>query len=390
MSAILANALRKITAARTALVLDSPFFGSLVLRLKMMSDPTCSTAWTNGTHIGYNPAYVMSLSHDALVGLLVHEVMHCACGHPWRRDAREHKRFNVAADYAINHVIASAGFSLPDGALRDPQFDGKSAEWIYDRLPESNSGSDGDDDGSGDGTADGTPSSDGTPGNGACDVRDADSVTDDNQTTESDWQQAVQQAANAAQQRGELPGALKRFAKEAAKPKADWRSVLHRFVQQRATDDYTWRVPSARYVNRGLYLPSLRSERCGPIAIAVDTSGSIDDVLLKQFAAEIRSIVDDVRPSQVSIIWCDARVHRVDTFGPDDAITFDPIGGGGTRFEPVFETIAEMDESPVCCIYLTDLYGSFPDAREVTVPTLWAVTGSNRAVPPFGDRVDVE
>ena len=84
------------------------------------------------------------LSDAELKGLIKHEVMHNACGHPWRKGARNHKKFNVAADYAINPIILDSGDKLPQGALIAPQFKGKSAEWIYDRLPDNQ-----DDDGAG-------------------------------------------------------------------------------------------------------------------------------------------------------------------------------------------------------------------------------------------------
>ena len=50
-----------------------------------------------------------------------------------------------------------------------------------------------------------------------------------------------------------------------------------------------------------------------------------------------------------------------------------PLGGGGTRFEPVFDHIAADTEhdTPECLIYLTDGLGSFPD-REPDYPVLWA------------------
>ena len=96
------TALKKLITARVSLVLDQPFFGALALSLPPKEDTTCDTAWTDGRSLGYNPAFVESLTHAELTGLIAHEVMHCAMGHPWRRDARDPKQFNVACDLAIN------------------------------------------------------------------------------------------------------------------------------------------------------------------------------------------------------------------------------------------------------------------------------------------------
>lgn len=371
----------KMMAARTALVLDQPFFGALALRLALKEDATCKTAWTDGRSMGYNPAFVESLTHDELLGLVAHEVMHCASGHPWRRDARDHKRWNIAADYAINSELVEAKFTLPEGGLLDPQFNGKSAEWVFDRLPESppSGGKDGDEDGEG-GEGEGEGEGEGQPG----EVRDAPAEAAADAATEADWKQAVQQAALAAQVRGNLPAAMGRFAKQAALSSVDWRAALRRFVQQTAKADYTWSMPSRRYVARGLYLPSMRSEEVGPMVVAVDTSGSIDDVLLAQFASEIQAIADEVKPERIEVIYCDAQVNRRETFERGDVIKLEAAGGGGTDFRPVFDAVAAMDDAPVCVVYLTDLAGSFP-TEAPAVPTLWAST--TRSEAPFGETL---
>jgi predicted metal-dependent peptidase len=85
----------KMSAARVSLVLENPFFGSLALSLKMQADSTCKTAYVNGRELGYNPAWVENLSHDQVTALVAHGVMHCAMGHPWRRDGRNSKGWNI-------------------------------------------------------------------------------------------------------------------------------------------------------------------------------------------------------------------------------------------------------------------------------------------------------
>src|SRR5690242_20345889 len=120
--------MKRVQIARSTLLLDQPFFGVLALGLELTEDATCKTAWTNGQSLGFSPAFVDTLTDDELKGLIAHEVMHCACGHPWRRDARDHTRWNEAADYAINAVLRDAGFALPSGALLDASYDGKWAE----------------------------------------------------------------------------------------------------------------------------------------------------------------------------------------------------------------------------------------------------------------------
>lgn len=413
------TAKQKVQAARTTLVLDQPFFGVLALRLKIVEDPGCGTAWTDGVSMGYDPVFVEQLTAAELTSVIAHEVMHCANGHPWRRDNREMIRWNYACDYAINPVIEQAGFKLPRKVisgrpfepLRDKDFDGKSAEWIYARLPETvvitvqlGGGGTGDPQsgsGKGRGSAKGKSGDDGGspqggpaagqpgrfPAAGGCDVRDAPSSAAADGVTEAEWQQAVVQAAVSAKARGMLPAALERFAAQAAQPRVDWRSVLHRFVQQAAREDYSWKLPNPRYLAGGLYMPSMHSETVGPLAIAVDTSGSVDDVLLSQFAAELRSVADDVRPIRIHVIYCDAKVNRVETFERDDMLELRPRGGGGTSFAPVMDWVDEQDEQPVALIYLTDLDGSHRP-EPPGMPVLWAAPNEpGRLTPPYGEVV---
>jgi hypothetical protein len=138
---------RLMVKARTALLLSQPFFGTLALRLKMVEDASIDTASVDGKSLRYNPAFVKTLAHAQRVGLIAHEVMHCAAGHPMRKGAREHQRFNEAADYAINPLIVGAGLELPEGALINPAFDGMAAEEIYAKLPKPPNGGGGEEPG---------------------------------------------------------------------------------------------------------------------------------------------------------------------------------------------------------------------------------------------------
>lgn len=360
------HALKKLQHARTLLLLDHPFFGVLALQLTLVEDGNQPTAYTNGKVIGYNPAFIDSLSVPETLAVLAHEVMHCAMGHPWRRDAREMMRFNIACDLAINPILRDAGFKLPSGVLISNQFEGKAAEWIYDRLPPSPpSGSDGND----------------QAHNGLGEVRDA-PTSEGDCPTESDWQQNVQQSINAAKAQGKLPSSIERTLGELTRARVAWRSVVRRALQDITRSDYSWTMPNRRYVASGLYLPSLYAIECGRLAVAVDTSGSIDSVLLNQFASEINAIASELQPSSVDVLCCDAKVHRVDTFYRGEPIELKPIGGGGTDFRPVFKQLE--NDPPVALVYLTDLYGTFPtDAPEY--PVVWCVTTDGSA--PFGETV---
>ena len=392
------NQSERIASARMGVILASPFFGSLLMRLQMERDDSKPTFCTNGRAIKYNEDFAASLSDAELRGVLVHEVAHCAQGHLWRIGQRDPKQWNVATDYAINNFLtafvaeeaeaarlANATYfppwELPKGGLLDPQYANLCSEDIYNRLPKPDKDSGG--------------SGDPNPSCGEFEQPDDKDGDDDGEGAdgglEGDWQVAVTQAATVAKMRGALPASIARMIGELLAPKVPWRQVLREFIRQRARNDYSWRRPNRRYLHQGVVLPSLYSERMGRIVFGVDTSGSIDKETLTEFAAEIQAALDECQPEAMEVIYCDAAVNGAREFLPGDAVNLEPLGGGGTRFAPVFEHIEKMDEPPVCCIYLTDGHGSFPP-KEPDYPVLWAWRDRHSSRPPhfpFGQLVPV-
>lgn len=368
----------RISRALVSLVVSEHcFFAQIGLSLKVREDATQPTAWTNGRDLGYNPKFVDGLSDPELRTVLVHEIMHVAMAHPFRFGAREHHRWNQACDHAVNLSLAEyrdknggTPFALPPGALADPRFSGQSAEMIYPHMPEQQPGGSG-----GNGSDDG-------------DLRPypADSPAELAEAA-ADLAQAVMQAAQAAAiQQGSLPGEIKRLIEGMRQPAVDWRAALRAFMH-RAQDDYSWKRPARRYLSAGLYLPGRDSERCGPIAVAIDTSGSIDGATLAAFQAEVNSIMAESRPESLTVIYCDAAINgEPAVYTPDDGqIELTPAGGGGTDFRPVFDWVDGHDE-PAALVYLTDLYGSFP-AAPPSYPVLWAATTDQQA--PFGQTLRI-
>jgi predicted metal-dependent peptidase len=126
----------RIQKARTALLLDHPFFGSLLFRLGGRASGSIQTMATDGLSLFYNPEFVETLNSAELAGVLAHEVMHPALQHHTRRGDRDRKRWNMACDYAINPLLLDAGLTLPKDVLIDHRFRGMSAERIYNLIDE--------------------------------------------------------------------------------------------------------------------------------------------------------------------------------------------------------------------------------------------------------------
>jgi predicted metal-dependent peptidase len=413
---------QKLTRARTQLLLNQPFFGTLCLRLKLMpgSRPTLAT---DGVRIVYNPSFVDSLTAAELEGCLAHEVLHCALGHHGRRGVREPRLWNHAADYAINPILVKNGLKLPAGVLLDPQYENLSAEEIYARLTKDGNSGGGSQPNPGAGPGNGSPgngqlqpdpfspstaqdasSGGGSPNctaqgpendpspEGIGEVLDAADEDGDPASPaemsrqQHEWSIAAEQAMRMAKACGNAPADLERPLSESRQSQQDWRAILRAFVAATTVSDYRWTPPNRRHIGAGLYLPSVVRSGVGEIVVAVDTSGSIGKDELEQFAGEITAISDEAQPEAIHVVYCDAAVQSSQQFGPSEPIHLEPKGGGGTNFRPVFEWVQRSNIAAVCLIYLTDLCcNSYPEVPEY--PVLW-VTDSRRTAP-FGETIQI-
>ena len=414
-----AEAARRLTAARARLVLGrdarSVFFASLALRLELVADPRVLTAATDGRVLAFSPEFVVGLSADELLGVVAHEVMHNALAHAHRRGGRGHARWNVACDLAVNPILLGAGFTLPLSRLNPGEgpharlAPGKSAEEYYSLL-EADGGRGGASAASttppqGPGDSQESPGPQSPPPDRAADSPTAAGPTDpadpggcggvcDPQRdsggdvgSESAWRAAVAQAREACEGCGDLPAGLARAVDAISpRPRADWRSALRAFVSETTRADHSWSRPNRRFVAQGLYLPGLRSETLGAVAIALDASGSVGPKMLALFTSEVAAILGACECDAV-VLCHDVEVTTVATwYAGDPPPELEIVGGGGTSHGCVFDWLAASGQTYACAVCLTDLDTRFP-RRTPAVPVLWATTGGLRPPPPFGEVI---
>lgn len=386
----------RIKKLRLKIILSDPFFGALLMRLPMIEDPNIPTFCTNGKYIKYNPCFSESISDEELSAVLVHEVMHCALGHPFRRNNRHTFYWNVAADFAINNYLkeyfdcSSVRYKLPKGALVNKKYKGKAAEEIYSLItkdkclnPEygnaaivdtySNSGYK---NGKGEIPKPGEFTLEGW-------VEDCPGSDSERLDAEAEIKAAVSLALKEAEKQGKLPASLERAVGKLLRPSIHWAEALRQFVHQKCRIDYNWLKPNHKYLPYGFLFPSIDGEQTGVIAVAIDTSGSINQNDLTKFLSEVQSIVDDCNPIKLTVIYADCEVQHVDEFTPGDKITPKAIGGGGTDFKPAIEYACKMEETPECIIYFTDGEGYYGNAP--SIPILWVMTTDKKA--PFGETI---
>jgi predicted metal-dependent peptidase len=330
--------------------------------------------------------------------------------HMWRRDGRDPAIWNIANDAIINADIKRMGFCLPKGGVSldwvTPDMD---SETVYNRLmQETDEPDDGDGDGSGDSPDDGdndsnggSPSSKGKQtkttkkwGKGGFD-KQGDLEDAPNEAAKADMEATIRAAAEMARACGDNSDLVNRTLGAVPKASVNWKDEVRAALTSSARDDFSYRRFSRRFLSRGMYLPALQSDAMGGLLIGFDTSGSMSPRDCEQVAGEIQGIIDDLSPDWVEVVYCDAEIPKggVQRFQRGDTLELKPVGGGGTRFKPVFDHAAKLEEGGdrvAALIYLTDLEGPLDELVEPDYPVVWGcVYGDADTHVPFGKVVQV-
>ncbi len=382
----------RIDCARWWALSEQPFYGSLLMRLAIVETDTCQTAATDGRSIKINPTWAAGLTDEELRFILLHETLHCAHMHQWRLPATE--RGNIAGDHEINLTLETLpGVSMPAGGCADPQYRGKSCEEILGSMPDEQPEQD---QGQGSGAGDPGAGDDGQgqPGQGKpdpCGSFTAPSPDDGSQTAQEAaqaaqdlrdyWEQAVVQAAQAAQAlgKGAMPADLARILERIKSQPIDWRQELAEFLRQAGAGKNDWARAARRHAWQSVIYPRRKPDNLGVIICARDTSGSINGPILAEFSALIDDCVS-VTGARVLVIDCDAAIQGEYWIEAGMGCPTTAQGGGGTDFRPVFERakeLADSGEHVAGIVYLTDLEGTEPDETEF--PALWLATSSAQA-----------
>lgn len=205
---------------------------------------------------------------------------------------------------------------------------------------------------------------------------------------ETEWRTAIAGAIASAKLQGNLPGNLERLFGELMAPVVDWRELLRVSITNKlGYGSGSWNHLDTQMITRGVGAPGRVTHGAGLVVVAVDTSGSVDGPMLERLLSEVGGIISDVNPRELILVSCDAYVYDwIEIEGDLDPAT-KLGGGGGTRFEPVFERVSSEGLSPDMLVYLTDGYGSFP-SKAPEYPVIWGNLTEDKAYP-WGDVVFV-
>lgn len=382
----------ELTEAISGILVQEPFFACLLMDLLEIkeSDTVLSgngrpnpTAYTNGRVIVVNPAFFKKLNVKERIFVLAHEICHVIMAHPERMrlyadmgfgpDLLPFKpmRFNIAGDYVINAYLNELKVGAqPMGTLLNGQVTKDDlVDDVYLKVPD-----DDDQDAGWDGHEPADPNA--PP------------------PSKAQIQQAVAQAAAAQKSSGTMPAGLQRLVDSILEPQVKWAEHLRgAVITTVGNNESTWARPNRRRlaVPPHAYWPGRTGTRTGPIALEIDTSGSIGDDVLKVFLSETHGILTDVMPEKIFVMFVDAKLHNDEVIEIDDPNEILDLaqkagGGGGTDMGVVFRELEERDIGVEYVVVLTDGYCDFGEDRGI--PTIWCITTD--VVSPWGTTIHIK
>lgn len=351
---------------------------------------------TRGDTISYGPGFATLALHEQL-GLLGHHVLHVALRHSARMGAMAGRvqgfdgdLFNLAADALVNDTLLLAGHGMPrpcatlEGLLgQGADLAGWDVERLYHHL-----------------ARDGRDT--GKRPRQARDLQpDAGGAEQDREA--ADWRVRLEQAHRIGRQAGRGIGRATGGLRDLPDPRVPWERHLRglvaraldavpRLTHQRPSGTWVAMEAEARRTGRPapVFQPALRRSALRPrLALGLDTSGSVDDDLLRRFAGEIAGVVRR-SGAEVHLLAFDDTVSGAVQLDPATLArqleTVNLCREGGTDFTDVLARAERLGAA--MAVILSDMGGDFGVAPRL--PVLWAVPGTDVVRAPFGRVVRLD
>lgn len=379
-----AKAKSKLDAAISRLIIFRPLYGTVFMHLNKKESnalPTMGVGITRKTDLAlyYNPEFVDSLDEKQLRAVLQHEALHVLLHHIVRAHHfnYNHKLYNIAADLAINSHVEG----LPDWCFFPEKMEKdkggweshQAAEWYYSKLK-----------------AKAEENQDAFEQflSEAGDLLDDHSMWEDvDVDIIKEKVRAIAKKAMSNQENkrgwGDIPGELAQAIIAANTPVVNWKREVRYFINQvieRGRRNTRLR-PNRRY---GLDQPGSRRNYTAKVLVAMDTSGSVSDSDLQDFATELNSMIDHV---VCDLIFFDHVAYGKPEPYRKKSKEIEVIGRGGTNFFAAMEVAEEFKYDAI--IIMTDGEAQFPPEPRARV--LWALTKSGEHIEtPYGKKVVID
>lgn len=405
------------------LLVKYPFFGSVVANSNFIAEESLKTAGTDGKNIYYSPDFIKSLTIDQQTFIFAHEISHIAFNHIPRREGKDKKLWNIATDSVINAFLKQDGLPPVEGGVDIPEAINYDAETMYEKLLEEQKQKQKEQNNNQEKKENQQKSS-------FSNENSLDEETKDvGHDTHSMWDKVLEKKSREEQQIGEENQNKRQKAKNAeaiekltklgekevfkqnkierkkqleelrkelasqshgygnttnserrnitdigtAKPLIDWRRLLKEAVKY----DIDWSYQNAG-IEDGVVTVHLEKIIRPETEIILDTSGSINGPLLRNFLRECKNILQN---SKVKVGCFDTNFYgftEIKTALDIDNVPF--YGGGGTDFEVAVNAFTKRVENK---IIFTDGDANMPSTP---MDAIWIVFG-NEKINPIGGKV---
>lgn len=337
------------------LMLRQPFYGLFLSTMNKVVDARCPTAGVskNGINVQLTigEKFWEEITDNVREGVLHHELLHVALDHLGLRNKYPDKQlFNISADICINQMIEakyrSKEFLDEKSFPKITLLPNQDTDYYYKILDQNR-----DDE----------------------DLQNCLSQGEmwQNMANHSTWKEfdklsesekklirkqvefQLKEVAESIKNRGTIPGELSGILDgilNPESPKFNWRAYLRRFAggSNKIFTKKLRRKPSRRFEGN----PGLKIKQKKHILVAIDTSGSVSDDELKEFMNEIHHIWKT--GTKVTIVQCDASMHKPEEFNGLSRWDGRIHGRGGTDFTPPCEFFNDHKSQYAGMIYLTD------------------------------------
>ena len=364
-----------IDSLKRKMLIKYPFFGSTITNVEYQELLDIDTAATDGNKIYYNPKFLGGLTIEEQIFILAHEVCHIAFNHISRRKDKDKNLWNIATDAVINQLLKKDGLKMLDGLIDIPEAIDYDAETYYEKLLQEQKEN---------------PDFDRKAGNDSHEMWENTDIKEKGKTDtlekEDDISEKDAFKKNRELKKKQLEDLKRSLIKDtvtsnefnmsnvgSASSLIDWRYILKETINY----DVDWSYKNATIEN-GVITANLEDKALPVTEILLDTSGSINEDLLRTFLRECKNIL---KHSKVLVGCFDTIFYgfkELRTEQDIDNMRF--VGGGGTNFDVAVNAFSRRSENK---IIFTDGEARMPITP---VNAVWIVLG-NRKINPKGGKV---
>lgn len=423
-----------VESIKRRLLVKYPFFGSVVANSNFIAEPAVGTAGTDGKNIYYNPNFIESITDDQQTFIFAHEICHIAFDHIFRSEGKDKYLWNIATDSVVNAFLKQDGLPIVEDGVDIPEAINYDAEEMYKKLLEKKKQQQQQSSSSGENSQEQDKQSQEQSSNGSSkDSQGEEKQQDVGHDTHSMWDKAIEKRYQEEQQQPdekqnkeqekkkneEIKKLTELGEKEAFKqnkiernkqleelrkalasqshghgnttnserrnitdigtsePLIDWRRLLKEAVKY----DIDWSYQNAG-IEDGVVTAYLEEMPRPETEIVLDTSGSIDETLLRNFLRECKNIL---QTSKVKVGCFDTQFYgftEIKDVSDIDNLPF--YGGGGTNFEVAVNAFTRRVENK---IIFTDGDANMPNTP---IDAIWIVFGGIKINPAGGKVIHID